>query len=151
MAEGSGDFVGDGGGQELDEMLDYSDENDSENELDISVDSDDNDLEDGFLNLPMNDALRGIIEGDDHDEDDEFYGFPAPLPAVPDPDWRNTETIVPLYPYSLASGPTMDHPPGDDPLSYFQLYFDDIFLLRVVEWTNLNAERKIRDDPEHNR
>ncbi len=148
MADGGGDFVGDGGGQESDEMLDNSDENESENEL---YDSD-NDLEDGFLNLPMNDALRGIIEGDDHDEDDEFYGFAAPLPAVPDPDWRDTENlIVPVSPYSLASGPTMDHPPGDDPLSYFQLYFEDPFLMRIVEWTNLHAERKIRDDPEHKR
>ena len=128
-------------------MLDNSDEYQSENELDDS----DDDLEDSFLNLPMNDALRGIIEGDDHYEDAEFYGLAAPVPAVPDPDWRNTEMIVPVYPYSLASGPTMDHPPGDDPLSYFQLYFDDPFLMRIVEWTNLNAERKIRDDPEHNR
>ncbi len=46
-------------------------------------------LEDWFLN----DELRAIIEGDGHDEDDECYGFSGPLPAVPAPDWGDTERM----------------------------------------------------------
>ncbi len=42
------------------------------------------------------------------DEDDEFYGFAGPLPAVPAPDWGDTERmdLVHVHPYNRASGPT---------------------------------------------
>ncbi len=100
------------------------------------IDTDDDDLEGGFLNMPVNDALRAIFEGDDHNEDEFFYGFDDAFPQVPDPNWSDVENVFPIYPYDKDPGRTMDNAPGDTALSYFELFFDNDFVRRIMNWTN---------------
>jgi hypothetical protein len=65
----------------------------SENDLDS-----DDDLQDGFLNLHMNDALRAIIEDDDDDQ--IFHGFQPILNAIPDENWRNRQNVPQITAYN---------------------------------------------------
>ena len=124
-----------------------NDENQDESDDELESDSDEEDLPGGFLNLPMNNALRALFEGDDQDEDDVFFGFPDPLPAIPEEDWQHTSLPMNHTPYNLQPGPTMAEDPGNRPLNYFSIFMEDEFLERIKVWTNTNAERKRTLDP----
>lgn len=47
------------------------------------------------------------------------------------------------------AGPTIREPPGDgQAINYFMMFYDDELLTKIVNWTNVNAERKRNEHPE---
>ena len=105
-----------------------------------------------FLNLQPGDQLAAMFDDSDDEDGPPFEGFMGDrYPDVPLSNWQRAELDFPQHPWDERAGPTLQQAPGENALAYFALFFDDPFLERVRQWTNLNAENKRRDNPNRHR
>ena len=85
--------------------------------------------------------------GDDSDEDgEEFEGFPFEMPEQVK--WTKngppTQSADPDLLQNIPHpGSQVSLPEGAKAIDYFQLFFENELSLKILEWTNLNAEKKL--------
>ena len=84
----------------------------------------------------------------DSDEEEEFEGFRFEMPPLDDVEWTlNSEPSLSADPDALDDlpepGPTMNIADNANALFYFQLFFGDDILKKIVEWTEKKAATKL--------
>ena len=87
------------------------------------------------------------VFGDELDEDgEEFEGFPFEMPEQVK--WTKngqpTRSADPDLPENIPHpGSQVSFPEGAKAIDYFQLFYGNELLLKILEWTNLNADKKL--------
>ena len=111
-----------------------------------------------IVNLPreeINNRERQFrdLAGPSDDSDSDFEGF-QPEDAYQAPDfatWDKIENNRNIMEFNERTGPTRVLDGSNQAIDYFQLFYTDDLLKKIVEYTNLNAASKREHDPDNNR
>ena len=87
----------------------------------------------------------------DSDEEDEFEGWTAADIYVDKTfdQWRKVENPRVLHNFNERVGPVRNFDTSASALNFFQLFYSDDVFENIVNFTNLNANRKRGADPNH--
>lgn len=111
-----------------------SSEEEYENDAsDLSAELDEEDFSDDEM-----EAIRQIF--DEHDDEEEFEGFPARLPENMAWDRSPFENDLPVF--EVNTRPAIPLPENGTALDFFLLFFNQQLLEDIVRHTNKNAEVK---------
>ena len=106
-----------------------------ESDNNVSSDFDDLDL--------MSDSDTENSSSETHSDDsDQTFGS---NPTVPDPTWHSRGSARSRFPFNGNPGLKVNVQDTEDPISFFELYFDDALINLIVQQTNLYAQQVIAE------
>ena len=106
-----------------------------ESDNNVSSDFDDLDL--------MSDSDTENSSSETHSDDsDQTFGS---NPTVPDPTWHSRGSARSRFPFNGNPGLKVNVQDTEDPILFFELYFDDALINLIVQQTNLYAQQVIAE------